>query len=474
MKKYGLLLNALMFFSTMAWAQQVPILTQSQINPFLLNPAYAGSSDWANVFLHTRNMWTSMPDAPQQYFLTVDGAMNNSKVGLGFTMHANVEPIIRNIGALLTYRYKIRLADYHFLSGGLSGGVFQNSLDFSKAVVANPEELADFQGDWSRVKFNVHIGLLYQFKGLDVGVVIKQLTNTPFAYENTTNEKLLFYRLMRHYEMSIAYQWRANDDFTVQPLFVAQSVEGMPFNFMLNTAVRYLDRYWVGVGYKLQSAYSIIAGLAISDRLLIGYNCDVPATGYRSHFGITHEVAVGFLFARQSRKALAAERVSYGNVNRMQDMVQRQNEDLDRLKQDNEDLKRRLDKQEELYSSRSAEQQQLLEMYTRDRAFIDSLTHMYGIDMETLPSEIEQQASAKYHIVLGAYHNVADSKVFQKIVEREIGLETGIVASANGKYYFVYSKTVTTRAEANTEFKRLQAMNVQKYIYGNLWIYSNE
>jgi type IX secretion system PorP/SprF family membrane protein len=471
MKKYFLFLTVFISVTLPAWSQQVPILTQSQINPFLLNPAYAGTGDWASVFMHTRSMWTAMTDAPQQYFLTVDGALNNSKVGLGLMLHANVEPIIRNMGALLTYRYKIRLADHHFLSGGLSGGFVQNSLDFSKAVVANPEELADFRGDWSQFNFNVHIGLLYQFKYLDVGIAVKQLTNTPFTYENTTTEKSFIYRLMRHYELSIAYHWKMNDYFALKPLFVAQSVEGMPFNFMFNFAGSYLDRYWVGGGYKLQSAYSILVGLAISDRLTLGYNCDIPATGFRSHFGVTHEVAIGYRFTKQSKKIMPGESISRNNVNHLQGIAQQQSEEIDRLKQSNEDLKKQLNRQEELYNSRNTEQQQLLEIYARDRAFIDSLMRTYEINIDNLPNETFQQ---NYYVVVGAYYNIADAKIFQKILEREIGLETNIILSDNGKYYFVYSKIITSKEEAKTEFKRLMGMNIQQYIYGNLWIYGKE
>jgi type IX secretion system PorP/SprF family membrane protein len=471
MKKYLLLFSIFTSIALPTLSQQIPILTQSQINPFLLNPAYAGNNDWATVFLHTRNMWTSMPDAPQQYFLTVDGAMDNSKMGLGLLVHANVEPIIRNIGALLTYRYKIRLAEHHFLSSGLSGGFVQNSLNFSTAIVANPEELADLQGSRSRFNFDVHIGLLYQFKDLDVGIAVKQLTNTPFTYENTTNKKSLTYRLMRHYELSIAYHWKLNDYYALKPLFVAQSVEGMPFNFMFNIAGSYLDKYWVGGGYKLQSAYSVIVGMAISDRLALGYNCDIPATGFRSQFGVTHEVAIGYRFTRQSKKITSGERISRKNVNRVQDITQQQSEEIDRLKQSNEDLKKQINRQEELYRSRNAEQQQLLDIYARDRAFIDSLMRTYGINIDSLPDGISPQ---NYYVVLGAYYNITDAKVFQKILEREIGLETSIVLSTNGKYYFVYSKTITSKEEAKTEFKRLIGMNIQQYIYGNLWIYGNE
>jgi type IX secretion system PorP/SprF family membrane protein len=469
-RRKHLLLGILISISTALGAQQIPMLTQSHINPFLLNPAYAGNSDWTTVFLHTRSMWTSMPDAPQQYFLTADGALNNAKIGLGLMVHANVEPIIRNIGALLTYRYKIRLAEHHFLSGGLSGGFVQNSLDFSKAFVANPEEIAEFQGGRSEINFNFNAGLLYQFKALDVGVVVKQLTNTPFTYENTTTEESLVYRLIRHYEFLAAYRWAINDNFTLKPLFVAQSVEGMPFHFMLNACVSYWDKYWIGIGYKLQAAYSAIVGLAVSDRLVIGYNCDIPANGYHPQFGTTHEITIGYRFARQSKKRTPNENINHSDISQLQKIAQRQSEEIDRLKQSNEELQKRVEQQESLYNSRDAELQQLHEIYARDHVFMDSLRQVYRVNL----GSITDTSQREIYVILGSYYMVSNAKIFQKILEREAGLNTWIVSSIDKKYYFVYSKIVLSRAEANAELKRLTDMNIQKYLNGNVWFYDNK
>ncbi len=474
MRKFTLLFSFLLGFIVVIQAQQVPVLTQSQINPFLLNPAYAGQSDYANVYLHTRSLWTAMPDAPQQYYLTADGALNNAKVGLGFTLHANIEPIIRNIGALLTYRYKIRLAEHHFLSGGLSGGFLQNSLDFDKAIVENPLELADFRGSWSKFNFDFNIGLLYQFRGLEIGAVVKQLINTPFSYEHTTSEKSLTYRLVRHYEFSAAYHWRFSERFALKSLFVTQSTEGMPFNFMLNACVTYMDNYWIGAGYKLQSAYSIIAGLIISDRLTVGYNCDIAASDYRSQFGLTHEVVIGYRFARQSKRATPGETINHSNISRLQQVAQQQSEELDRLKQANTDLKKQVNTQENTkaaYDSRYEEQQKLLEIYANERAFTDSLIAVYSTSLDSITNDSLQ--TRHYYVVVGSYFKLADAKVFQKILEREINMETKITTSDDGKYYFVYTRTIDSKSAANNEFSRLTRMNIQKYISGNLWIYGS-
>jgi hypothetical protein len=101
---------------------------------------------------------------------------------------------------------------------------------------------------------------------------------------------------------------------------------------------------------------------------------------------------------------------------------------------------------------------------------MDSLRQVYSIN----PDSIVDTAQQKIYVILGVYYRIPDAKIFQKILEREAGLDTWIIPSTDGKYYFVYSKTVFSKAEANAELKRLMDMDIQKYINGNLWFYGNK
>lgn len=79
----------------------------------------------------------------------------------------------------------------------------------------------------------------------------------------------------------------------------------------------------------------------------------------------------------------------------------------------------------------------------------------------------------KYYVVTGAYFNVEDAKLLQKILKREMNMDTRVVSRADRKFFFVVSKEVSTNDEAQAEMKRLKESGIGKYINGNTWIYGS-
>ena len=77
----------------------------------------------------------------------------------------------------------------------------------------------------------------------------------------------------------------------------------------------------------------------------------------------------------------------------------------------------------------------------------------------------------KFYVVTGAYFGIDDAKLLQKILKREMNLDTRVVSRSDRRFFFVVSKEVKTNAEAQEEMKRLNEIGIKKYINGNLWIY---
>jgi hypothetical protein len=59
-------------------------------------------------------------------------------------------------------------------------------------------------------------------------------------------------------------------------------------------------------------------------------------------------------------------------------------------------------------------------------------------------------------------------------LKREGGLDTRVIQSASGTWYFVYSKEMDSLANANVLIEELLKSKAQPYIIGNPWIYKWE
>jgi hypothetical protein len=96
-------------------------------------------------------------------------------------------------------------------------------------------------------------------------------------------------------------------------------------------------------------------------------------------------------------------------------------------------------------------------------------------EIDTLESVNDSAKTQKdFYMIVGAYLTLADAKFFQKVLERELGLQTLIFEREDNKYFFVYTQKVHSREEANKEYRRLKRMNIGQYINGNVWIYGEK
>ena len=69
-------------FGSIAYAQQLPQLTQYMINNYAVNPAIAGMHDYYQVNTTIRNQWVGINDAPRTTILSIYGKKNEN-VGFG-------------------------------------------------------------------------------------------------------------------------------------------------------------------------------------------------------------------------------------------------------------------------------------------------------------------------------------------------------------------------------------------------------
>ena len=62
-------------------AQQIPLYSQYQMNPFLYNPARTGEREHTYLYGIYRRQWTDIAGSPETIALTVDGPLKSKKKG---------------------------------------------------------------------------------------------------------------------------------------------------------------------------------------------------------------------------------------------------------------------------------------------------------------------------------------------------------------------------------------------------------
>ena len=134
MKKAYLIIIVVLFSGilTTTKGQQIPQYSQFMFNPYIINPAVAGTYNFFQARSNNRFQWVGIPDAPQTYGMSIYGPHAKKDMGFGGTIYNDITGPTSRLGLNGSYAYNIRLTDDIRLSGGLLLGLMQYKVDGSK------------------------------------------------------------------------------------------------------------------------------------------------------------------------------------------------------------------------------------------------------------------------------------------------------------------------------------------------------
>lgn len=477
--KSGLVLFLLVGMFQGASAQQIPLSNHYYVNKFIYNPSQIGEYSFTQTFFQARKQWMGIEGSPETYLFSIDGNVNSEKVGIGAIFYNDVSGIIGRTAGYGAYRYRIRLLDEHIVDLGISVGFLQNKIYFDKIRSDDPQESSILENVEKKTTFDANFGINYKFRNLQVGIATFQLFNNNLYYQTSDNLQSLNYKLIRHFIGSISYKQKLSRDLRIDPQVVIKDVQGMPLQFDVGTFLNWRDLAWLGINYQHKYSLSISLGGVLHDRYVVSYSYDIPTGNIASFTDGGHEFLVGIRFFKNTDKN-TANTTSRNDLNHLKKLSQEQYEQIERLTDENKQIKEKVDSTYEDVQYQKEEIRKLKEIYKKDEGQISRVINKYQISLEELDSlDFSETSDEKqFYIVIGSYLKIEDAKLFQKVMEREAGLETQVVQRDDGKYFFVYTKGFNKNEESKKaikrEFRLLQRLNLDEYINGNVWIYNTK
>lgn len=261
-----------------------------------------GSGDRANAFLIHRAQWTGIPGAPVTSALTLDGSLKNKKAGLGISLSDDVKGITERIGAHLSYSYRIKVSENNKLLFGVSFGVIDHRIDFSKTIVKTQDDLFLFNVDQRKTSIDANAGLTFLSGNLELGFAIPQLMANSIQYTNTEDSRI-FYNLSRHYMASAKYTFDINKEKNIScyPLILMRAVSNTPLQYDINAVLNWKNIGWIAASYRSNYAIGVNVGIRLNNKINAGYAYDIIKSSFGAYSGISHEIMFGYAFG-SSRK----------------------------------------------------------------------------------------------------------------------------------------------------------------------------
>jgi type IX secretion system PorP/SprF family membrane protein len=290
MKKIVLVL---LFCSAVSFAQQDAQFTQYMHNTININPAYAGSRGAMSVFGLYRTQWVGLDGAPETSALSLHTPVNNSNVGLGFSLiNDKIGPTTEN-NFSVDFSYSIPTSATAKLSFGIKGSANIFNLDPNKLT---PEHQGDPQFSDFKNKFspNVGAGVYYHSDKGYIGLSVPNFIQTN-RYDD--NETAIFKEQINYYLIAgYVFNLDRYEMIKFKPAVLAKMVEGSPLQLDASANFMFNDKFVLGVSYRWSAALSAMAGFQVTKSMYVGYAYDRETTKLNNYNSGSHEIFLRFEF----------------------------------------------------------------------------------------------------------------------------------------------------------------------------------
>lgn len=293
-----LLLSILSISAFSAFSQQDAQFSQYMYNPLYFNPASAGLDGVARFQLHYRNQWTG-------YQTTYDGAGSlgtqlftasmplkglNSGVGIAFTNDKSPS------GAgyqdmQLSYSYQAHIANAT-LSLGARGGFHTESFDTKFRPREPGDPIVDGLGTTiTETHPDLALGIQYQTSSYYLGIAYNHINkpNYTFGYAKASNiaQPTLY--------LNAGYNYYLTNELLLSPMVLYKS-DFTQNSLQATLNGTYLDKYFIGGGYRLNDAAIILLGMYFlpNNALRLSYSLDLTTNAITAKSPTSHELLLSY------------------------------------------------------------------------------------------------------------------------------------------------------------------------------------
>lgn len=304
MKRQHKILTALVLaaglLSVRAAAQQDPMVSQYMFSGHFLNPAYAGSHEYANITVLGRRQWIGFDGAPLTSYVSFDAPLAKKNIGYGVLLANDMIGVTNRSELAGTFSYHLKLSENAKLAFGLRAGITYYRAKLSDLVYWDQQD-AVFQNDISgKVLPNSGAGIYFYTKRFYAGAAIPNVINykpeTALAI-NLSNSP----HLERHYFATTGYVIPAGKNLDIKPAVVVKYVPNSPLQVDGNLNFFFYKTLWVGGSYRSAEGVQGMIEYQATKNLRVGYAYDMALTSLRSYNSGSHEIMIAWDFVKEEQ-----------------------------------------------------------------------------------------------------------------------------------------------------------------------------
>jgi type IX secretion system PorP/SprF family membrane protein len=282
--KRKLLVFALMVSGLLSYGQQDSQFTQYMYNTVNINPAYAGSRGVMSIFALHRAQWVGLNGAPVTNALSINTPLSRSNVGLGISIINDKIAAAQENTFSTDLSYTITTSESFKLSFGIKGTANIFNVDASQLNPVDPND--DSLQNYNKFTPNVGAGVYFYSDKAYVGFSVPNFIESE---RYSDNEVAILKEKINYYLMA-GYVFELNDVIKFKPAMLTKVVQGAPIQMDISGNIMFMNKFSIGVAYRLNAAISALAGFQVTNGLFIGYGYDYETTNLRNFSSGSHEI----------------------------------------------------------------------------------------------------------------------------------------------------------------------------------------
>jgi type IX secretion system PorP/SprF family membrane protein len=279
-----------LLFSHQITAQQVPQYTMYMFDRAVINPAYAGSSDYMVYTLKHRNQFVGMEGAPTTQVFNFHMPIQRRTMGIGAKFMHDKIAIMQSIQASAYYAYHLNLSGGK-LSLGLEAGINRRTINYAGLNLHHQFDNVLPAGISSAIVPDVSWGIYYSKQDFYIGFSQIHMLNARF----TENEEITSdSRMYNHTNLLIGHAKELNNKLSFQPSVLVKLLPANLLQLDFNALIYYNNLAAIGIQYRTSDAIIALLRFNIGDDLRISYSYDITTSKLSPYSKGAHEILVSY------------------------------------------------------------------------------------------------------------------------------------------------------------------------------------
>lgn len=249
-------------------AQNNANFTQFFVNPYTLNPSFAGADGQRVLSLAYRKQWLGINESPSIANVSFH---TPAKAGLNYGLIINNESrgLLSSTGLQGSLAYEVDFGDHRYIRFGLSTGAAMNNIDITKldnSQAADPALTNALENNFTLLG---NAGVSFHLKSTHIGFVLPSLFSPSYISTKsfTVEEVKPLEALIVHASNRFYF---AKYKHVFEPYLVYRINSGLPAQLEAAAVVHLNHTVWFGTSYKQDFGVSALGGIKLNKLLALG------------------------------------------------------------------------------------------------------------------------------------------------------------------------------------------------------------